>query len=64
MLIMFILGWLTVALVVGAFLLIAVGLWVLVDLFLIPGIVESHKKQVRAQVGQELSVIGNDTPSI
>ena len=38
-LILFILGWLTLVVVVGFFLLGAVGVWLLVDAFLIPGIV-------------------------
>jgi TM2 domain-containing membrane protein YozV len=37
-LILFILGWLTLIVGVGLLLLIAVGIWLFVDLFLIPGI--------------------------
>jgi TM2 domain-containing membrane protein YozV len=46
-LIMFILGWLTLAVMVGGLLLLIVGLWCLVDLFLIPGMVQQHKDSVR-----------------
>ena len=47
MLILTILGWLTIAVAVGAVFLIVVGLWILVDLFLIPGMVQQHKDSVR-----------------
>ncbi|WP_049642807.1 TM2 domain-containing protein [Candidatus Rhodobacter oscarellae] len=60
MLIMFVLGWVTFAIVVGIILLIAVGIWVIVDLFLIPGMVESQKNDVRARISQELEAMGGD----
>jgi TM2 domain-containing membrane protein YozV len=46
-LLMTIIGWLTVVLVVGIFILIAVGIWLLVDAFLIPGMIQAQKDQVR-----------------
>lgn len=58
MLIMFILGWLTLALVVGIFLLAIVGIWCLVDLFLIPGIVQQHKDSVRMQLSTHIANTG------
>jgi len=42
MLLLFIFGWATVAFVVGLFLLIPLGIWLFVDLFLIPGMVSQH----------------------
>lgn len=61
MLIMFILGWLTLALVVGAALLVAVGLWCLVDLFLIPGMVQNHKDSVRQNLSAKMVSTGVPT---
>lgn len=58
MLIMFILGWLTLALVVGAALLVIVGLWCLIDLFLIPGMVQQHKQSVRQQMAAHMVSTG------
>lgn len=58
MLIMFILGWLTLALVVGAALLVIVGLWCLVDLFLIPGIIQQHKDGVRQKLSSHMVATG------
>jgi TM2 domain-containing membrane protein YozV len=54
MLIMSILGWLTVAIGVGLFLLAAVGIWLIVDLFLIPGIIQQHKDQVRQRLSMQM----------
>ena len=45
-LIMFVLGWLTVILFVGFLLLIPLGIWVLVDAFLIPGMVREHNMKL------------------
>lgn len=41
-LLLLVLGWLTVVVVVGFFLLAGLGIWVLVDAFLIPGIVREQ----------------------
>lgn len=45
-LILTIVGWLTVIIVVGLFLLAAVGIWLIVDLFLIPGIVRDKNMRL------------------
>jgi TM2 domain-containing membrane protein YozV len=58
MLIMFILGWLTLALVVGGVLLVIVGIWCLVDLFLIPGIIQQHKDGVRQRLSSQMITAG------
>ncbi len=46
-----ILGWATVALGVGFLFLIVVGIWVLVDAFLIPGWIRSHNNMLAVQLG-------------
>ena len=46
-LIMFIVGWATFIVGVGAIILVIEGIWVLVDAFLIPGMIQSHKDKVR-----------------
>ena len=46
-LLMFIIGWATILIGVGAILLIVEGIWVLIDAFLIPGMIQSHKDKVR-----------------
>ena len=50
MLILFILGWVTFVAVVGIFLLIAVGIWVIVDAFLIPGIAREKNMKLAQQL--------------
>jgi TM2 domain-containing membrane protein YozV len=55
MLALLILGFLTIALVVGAFLLGALGIWVIVDLFLVPGMVESSRKDLRNRLMQDIA---------
>lgn len=47
MLILCILGWLTVVVGVGLVLLVAVGIWCIVDIFLIPGMVQEDKDAIR-----------------
>ncbi|MCP1169795.1 TM2 domain-containing protein [Limimaricola litoreus] len=50
MLLLFILGWLTAIFIVGYLLLIAVGIWWLVDLFLIPGMVARDSASLRSRL--------------
>ncbi|GHE91983.1 hypothetical protein GCM10016455_09980 [Aliiroseovarius zhejiangensis] len=57
--ILFVLGWLTVAFVVGFAFLIALGIWLLVDAFLIPGMIETDAKQKRVQISNELGVMSH-----
>jgi TM2 domain-containing membrane protein YozV len=45
-LVLFILGWATAVIVVGFFLLAALGIWLIVDLFLVPGIAERHNGEL------------------
>lgn len=49
-LILTILGWLTAVLLVGFIFLAIVGVWLLVDLFLIPGMVESQNSRLEQEV--------------
>ena len=49
MLILCILGWLTLVFIVGGFLLAALGIWLLVDAFLIPGMVRQDKEALRSR---------------
>lgn len=60
-LILFILGWATLVFIVGAALLIAVGIWVIIDIFLIPGIVQAQRDTMRQQLTQELLFSGQRT---
>ena len=57
MLILFVLGWLTLALFVGFALLFAVVIWALIDLFLIPGMVEAHKRSMRYQMESHVALL-------
>lgn len=54
-------GILTAVLIVGFFLLAAVGIWLLVDLFTIGGLVEDHNRALMARLnagsGQQLSAV-------
>lgn len=56
MLILFILGWVTLVIAVGLVLLIAVGIWGLVDLFLIPGMIQKDKEALRTKLLLEAQV--------
>ena len=57
-LLLFILGWLTLVFVVGFVLLLVVGIWVIVDIFLVPGIIQSQKDSMRQRLTQELLLSG------
>jgi len=59
MLILFILGWVTLVVYIGAFLLIAVAIWLLVDAFLIPGILDRDSSARRQRISAELAVSSN-----
>lgn len=49
-LVMTVVGWLTILIVIGAIPLIIVGIWVLVDLFLIPGLVAKQNNRLIADL--------------
>lgn len=50
-LVLCILGWLTLLIGVGIFLLGALGVWLLVDLFLVGGWVRAHNQKILTQLG-------------
>ena len=60
MLVLFVLGWATIAFVVGIFLLIPLGIWMLVDAFLIPGMVDGLRQGTRQRATNELLAMGAD----
>ncbi len=45
-------GWLTAAIVIGFGFLIALGIWWIVDAFLIPGMISEQKAQLRYQLSE------------
>lgn len=55
-LILSVLGWATVSVVIGIALLIAVVIWLLIDAFLIPRMVEQNKNLARMRIANELSL--------
>lgn len=57
MLVMWLLGWATVVIFIGLIPLVIVGIWVLVDVFLIPGMITESTKRMRNDLRQELSVM-------
>jgi TM2 domain-containing membrane protein YozV len=64
-LLLFVIGWLTIAVVLGFVLLAVLGIWLIVDLFLIPGIVQAQKEATRQRLTQELLLsrpVGGERP--
>lgn len=60
MLIISILGWLTIfAYGLGLFLLVPLGIWVLLDAFLIPGMIQRHKDNIRAELTNQALQLSN-----
>lgn len=57
MLFLFVVGWLTIAVAAGALALIPLVIWVLIDAFLIPGMVQKHKSRIRAQLTNQAMTI-------
>lgn len=53
MLVLTILGWLTFVFGVGIAILIGAGLWVIVDAFLIPGMIQSDKDAIRRRLSMD-----------
>lgn len=50
MLILFVVGLATLVVAVGGILLVIVGIWALVDAFLIPGMIQQQKDEVRRRL--------------
>ena len=61
MLLLSVLGAFLTILVVGYFLLAAVGIWVIVDAFLIPGMVSGYKNSMRDRLTMEAMRSGGET---
>jgi TM2 domain-containing membrane protein YozV len=61
MLVLTILGVLTLVIFVGFLLLAIVAIWVLVDAFLIPGMVDRHRDTVRLNLTNRMLVSGQMT---
>jgi len=55
MLVLFWLGAFTAVLVVGWVFLLAYGVWWIVDVFLIPGMVDADRRIKRTQIANEIS---------
>ena len=60
MLLLFLLGWLTLAIGVGLLLLALVGFWALLDLLLVPGMADKQKDRVRRDVEHQMLVAGSE----
>jgi TM2 domain-containing membrane protein YozV len=54
MLLLFIVGWLTLVVVIGFALLLVVGIWAIVDIFLVPGMIQVQKETMRQRLTQEI----------
>ncbi|GGF66115.1 hypothetical protein GCM10007301_27240 [Azorhizobium oxalatiphilum] len=52
-LVLCLIGWITVAIAVGFFILAGLYIWVLVDAFLIPGMIQGQKDGVRQRLTME-----------
>jgi len=53
-LVLTIVGWMTVVLIIGFIPLVVVGIWAIVDLFLVPGIIRQQNEEVEREITQEL----------
>lgn len=56
MLVLWVLGWITLPIMVGLLPLGIVGVWVLVDLFLIPGMAARDKDRIRDRLREDLEL--------
>jgi TM2 domain-containing membrane protein YozV len=62
-LLLFITGWLTFVLFIGIALLAVLGVWVIVDIFLVAGMIQSQKDAMRQRLTQELLISGRPAPA-
>ena len=58
-LVLTVLGWLTLMLGIGLVFLLAVGIWVLVDAFLIPGMIEADTAAKRTRISMDVGLTTN-----
>lgn len=56
-----ILGWLTLVFVVGIVLLIVLGIWIIVDIFLVPGMIQAQRDAMRQRLTQEMLLFSQRT---
>jgi TM2 domain-containing membrane protein YozV len=63
-LILFVLGWITMSVGVGVVLLIALGIWWIVDAFLIPGIIANQKEEVRGRLTEQTLLMNEPTEPV
>ena len=61
MLVMSILGWATVAFMIGLILLIPLGIWLIVDAFLIPGMIRQDDDEKRAAIASQVAASSTGT---
>lgn len=61
-LVLFILGFLTLPIGLGFVLLLGVGIWLLVDLFMIPGMVQADKDALRLRLSGMITASDRKTP--
>jgi len=59
MVVLTILGVLTLVVYIGAFLLLGLGIWLLVDAFLIPGMVQADSEAKRTMIANEVNIMAN-----
>ena len=57
-----VIGWISLIFVVGIFLLGALGIWVLVDAFLIPGWLKQHNGRLASRLGMVQTMDFGDGP--
>lgn len=57
MLVLWLLGWATLPLGIGLVPLAVVGLWVFVDLFLVPGLIARDKDRIRRRMRQDFEMM-------
>lgn len=62
MLVLFIIGLATAVVGIGIFFLAAVGIWALIDAFLIPGMVTKQKEEVRQKLTMQALVAQGASP--
>lgn len=62
MLVLWIVGWVTLPIMVGIVPLGVVGVWVFIDLFLVPGMVARDKDRVRRLMRGELELAAGNPP--
>ena len=63
-LVLWLVGWVTLPIMVGIVPLGVVGVWVFVDLFLVPGMVARDKDRVRRLMRGELELAAGNPPAV